>query len=131
MLADEGAKLEAGTIYVAPGEVHLKLGPDRTVTLDHEPPHLHRPSADELFRSLAEQAGRAGIGVVLTGMGDDGAEGLVALRRAGGRALGQDQATSAVFGMARAARDAGAAQELLPLDRLAEAIRRAVEEAPT
>jgi two-component system chemotaxis response regulator CheB len=89
---------------------------------------VHRPSADELFRSVADQAGPAGIGVVLTGMGEDGAQGLLAMRRRGAATLAQDEATSAVFGMPRAAERLGAVTDLLPLGKLAIAIQRAVRQ---
>jgi two-component system chemotaxis response regulator CheB len=96
--------------------------------LDPSPATTHRPSADQLFGSVAERAGARGIGVLLTGMGEDGARGLLELQRQGGRTLGQDEATSAVFGMPRAAQRLGAVGELLPLELLAAAIRRAVAE---
>jgi two-component system chemotaxis response regulator CheB len=92
------------------------------------PVTIHRPSADELLRSVAEHAGPAGIGVVLTGMGDDGARGLLALRQRGGRTLAQDEATSAVFGMPSASERLGAVTELVALGDIAGAVMRAVRE---
>ena len=80
---------------------------------------------------MAESAGRAGIGVLLTGMGDDGARGLLAIRQQGGRTFAQDEASSTVFGMPKAAARIGAVTELLPIDRLADAVRRAVQEVRT
>jgi two-component system chemotaxis response regulator CheB len=100
----------------------------RTVMLDQAPPSLHRPSADELFRSLAAHAGKAGIGVVLSGMGDDGAVGLLALRDAGGTTLVQDRASSAVHGMPGAAQRLDAASRTVPLQRIPAAIQAAVRE---
>jgi two-component system chemotaxis response regulator CheB len=126
VLATDGVLLRPGVVYLAPHGQHLKLGRgDRTV-LDIAPPLLHRPSADQLFLSMAARAGRRGVGVVLTGMGDDGAVGLLALRRAGGATLVQDRETSAVYGMPSAAGRLDAADRELPLDRLAGAIRAAV-----
>ena len=129
-LGDHGAALESGTVYIARGDMHLRLGPERKLVLGREPDTIHRPSADELFHSLAEHAGPAGIGVVLTGMGDDGAAGLLALRQAGGTTLAQDEASCAVFGMPRAAQRVGAVAEMLPLQRIARAIARATTEVP-
>lgn len=128
-LAEHGQEAVAGRAYVGPGDLHLRLGPKRTLLLSPDPPTLHRPSADVLFASVAEHAGAAGVGVVLTGMGDDGSDGLLALRRAGGRALAQDEGSSTVFGMPRAAQAAGAAHQMLPLEDISRAVRRAVEEA--
>ena len=128
-LARDGALLEAGRVYLAPANLHLKLGPGLTAVLDANPATLHRPSADILFESLAEQAGRRAVGVLLTGMGEDGAAGLMAIRRAGGRTIAQDQGSSAVYGMPRAASRLGAAQEVLALDKIAAAILKAARGA--
>ncbi|HWD71449.1 MAG TPA: chemotaxis protein CheB, partial [Actinomycetota bacterium] len=107
-LARHGATALPGRVYVAGGGRHLRLDARRRLALSTLPVTIHRPSADELLRSVAEHAGAAGIGVVLTGMGDDGARGLLALRQRGGRTLAQDEATSAVFGMPSASRRLGA-----------------------
>ena len=93
--------------------------------LDPEPAHLYRPSADELFASMAEISGGDAIAALLTGMGDDGAAGLLAMRQAGGTTIVQDEASSAVFGMPGAAQRLGAASQILPLERIARAILRA------
>jgi len=118
----------AGRIYFAPGGRHLRYTANNRLELATAPVTVHRPSADELFRSVAEQAGPAAVGVLLTGMGDDGAKGLLAIRRRGGHTFAQDEESSAVFGMPKAADRLGAVTELLPLDKLAAAIRRAVRE---
>jgi two-component system chemotaxis response regulator CheB len=89
---------------------------------------MHRPSADELFQSVAEAAGPAGVGVLLTGMGEDGAKGLLAIHQHGGHTLAQDKASSAVFGMPKAAQRLGAVTELHPLSKMAAGIQRAVRE---
>ena len=120
-----------GRIYIAPGGTHLRLGTNRRLELAERPVTVHRPSANELFTSVADNAGSAGIGVLLTGMGDDGAEGLLAIRRHGGVTLAQDEASSAVFGMPQAADRLGAVIEMLPLARMATAIQRAVQRAYT
>ena len=124
-LAVDGASLRPGTIHVAPGEVHLRLGSGDRAVLDDQPLTLHRPSADVLFSSIAD-APRPRVGVLLTGMGSDGARGLLRLREHGGVTIVQDEPTSAVFGMPGAAVRAGAAEQILPLDRIAPAILRAV-----
>jgi two-component system, chemotaxis family, protein-glutamate methylesterase/glutaminase len=124
-LAVAGAKLERGVVYIAGGGRHLRVGPDRRIILHAEPPSLHRPSADQLFASVADNIGPDGIGVVLTGMGDDGAAGLLALREAGGVTIAQDEATSAVYGMPRAAFRLGAAGEICALENVADAVLRA------
>jgi two-component system chemotaxis response regulator CheB len=86
----------------------------------------HRPSVDVLFRSVAQAAGTNAVGVILTGMGDDGAAGLLEMRRAGAHTVAQDEATSVVFGMPRKAIRIGAVEEVLPLPRIAgHVLRRA------
>jgi two-component system chemotaxis response regulator CheB len=127
-LAEHGRTIRPGRVYVAPGEQHLRLGANLRLELAANPVGIHRPSADELFSSVAERAGTAGIGVLLTGMGDDGARGLLAIQRRGGHTLAQDEATCAVFGMPKAAKRLGAVRDLLPLGEIPAAIRRAVRE---
>lgn len=119
----------SGRVYFAPGGKHLRYCANGRLELDEHPDTVHRPSADELFQSVADHAGPAGIGVLLTGMGDDGARGLLAMHRQGGTTLAQDEASSAVFGMPKAALRLGAVGEMVPIDRLAASIRRAVHEA--
>jgi two-component system chemotaxis response regulator CheB len=123
-IAEHGERAKPGQVYLAPGGVHLRLGRRSCLELDTEPASIHRPSADILFTSVAEQSGPAGIGVVLTGMGDDGARGLLAIRRRGGHTIAQDEESSAVFGMPRAAQRLGAVGDLHPLSQVAAAIRQ-------
>jgi len=115
-------RVERGRVLVAPGGRHMRLARDGTgyiVRLDKSPPVNHqRPSADVLFSSMAKVAGRDGVGVVLTGMGEDGARGLLEMRRAGAYTLAQDEATCVVFGMPRAAIELDAAREVAPLQDL-------------
>jgi two-component system chemotaxis response regulator CheB len=124
--AEEGERLLAGTAYLAPGHAHLALR--RTASglvcalSQGEPVNRHRPAVDVLFQSLAEAAGRQAIGVLLTGMGKDGAQGLLALRRAGAWTLAQDQASCVVYGMPREAVAIGAAVESAPLAEVAQRI---------
>lgn len=124
-IAQHDEFLRPGRVYLAPGGAHLRLSATRRLELHSEPVTIHRPSADQLFESVAQQ-GQAAIGVLLTGMGDDGANGLLAIHRNGGRTLAQDEDSCVVFGMPRAAQRLGAVTAMLPLDQLATAIQRAV-----
>ncbi|MCF4123144.1 response regulator [Antribacter sp. KLBMP9083] len=117
-----------GRVYFAPGGRHLHYAAGGMLELVESPVTTHRPSADELFRSVARTAGRAGVGVLLTGMGDDGALGLLAIHRSGGSTLAQDEGSSTVFGMPKAAVGVGAVTELLRIDKLADAVQQAVRE---
>ncbi len=130
-LAVHGDVARAGHVYVAPPELHLRLGPRRTLGLHRLPELLSRPSGDELLRSVADHAGPRGVGAVLTGMGDDGARGLLALRERGGATFAQDAASSTVDGMPRAARELGAAQRTLPLEELGVALVDAARRVPS
>jgi two-component system, chemotaxis family, protein-glutamate methylesterase/glutaminase len=115
--------LTAG-VWIAPDGAHLKLEAGMTLVLDPDTADgHHRPSGDLLFASMAAAAGEGAVGVVLTGMGRDGARGIEALRRAGGRAIAQDEETSAIFGMPRAAAEAGA-DIVLPIGAIAGALVR-------
>jgi two-component system chemotaxis response regulator CheB len=124
VLATDGTVPRPDTVYVAPSGTHLRLSPQRRLVLSRVPPRLHTPSADELFESLASSAGARGVGVVLTGMGDDGATGLLVLRQAGGLTIAQDEHSSAVWGMPGAAWRSGAAARLVPLEDIAPTLLR-------
>jgi two-component system, chemotaxis family, protein-glutamate methylesterase/glutaminase len=117
--AEDGQQILRGHAYVAPGDMHLLLvrdGARYVCRLDGGPPvNRHKPSVDVLFRSVAQQAGRNAIGVILTGMGKDGALGLKEMRDAGARTVAQDEATSIVWGMPGEAVAVGAAADVLPL----------------
>lgn len=121
-LATDGAPLVPGTIHIAPGgETHLTVqagSPPRCRLIRGDKRSGHRPSVDILMES-AVALGPLAIGAILTGMGRDGAEGLAALRRAGGRCLAQDEASSVVFGMPRVALELGGAEAAVPLPRMA------------
>jgi two-component system response regulator WspF len=119
-VAREGVIPEAGHVYLAAGDSHLVVRKNGTLGCQREPSDaLYRPSADVLFESVAENWKGRAVGVVLSGMGRDGAAGLAKLRAAGARTVAQDKATSAVYGMPRAAAEAGAASDVLPLERIA------------
>jgi two-component system chemotaxis response regulator CheB len=124
--ARDGAPLTNGNVYVAPGgENHLRIsgkGPFRCRVSPGDLVNGHRPSVDVLFSSVAAVARSRAIGVILTGMGRDGAAGLKAMRQAGAHTLGQDEATSVVYGMPKAAFEIGAAERQLPLEEIASAI---------
>lgn len=122
--ATEGAPLERGRVYLAPGGVaHLEVSgaAPRCHLVEGDPVTGHRPSVDVLFRSVARLK-RPATGVILTGMGKDGAQGLLEMRQAGASTLGQDEASSVVYGMPRAAFELGAVERQLPLSRLPAAI---------
>ncbi len=123
--AVDGAPLKAGHVYIAPGGTrHLEVAGRASLRCSLREGTLvsgHRPSVDTLFSSVARLGGR-GVGVILTGMGADGAAGLAEIRAAGGRTLGQDEATSIVYGMPRAAHEKGAVERQLPLPHIADAI---------
>ena len=125
-IATDGAALEVDHVYLAPPDLHMKVTAGRTIALDSEPRILHRPSADILFGSMADHVAPAAVGVLLTGMGDDGAAGLLRMRSAGARSIAQDEDSSAVYGMPREAERLGAAEQVLPLERIAGAVIRAV-----
>ena len=124
----DGQYIMAGHVYIAPGSKHLLVERDGAryrCRLNNGPPvNRHCPSVDVLFRSVAQNVGPNAVGVILTGMGDDGARGLKEMLEAGARTMAQDEASSVVWGMPGAAVKLGAAQEILPLGRVAENIMR-------
>ncbi|OZI60295.1 protein-glutamate methylesterase/protein-glutamine glutaminase [Bordetella genomosp. 11] len=125
--ATHGERVLPGHVYLAPGgESHMRLGrsgANYIVELDpSEPVNRHRPSVDVLFHSVAVAAGRNAVGVILTGMGKDGAAGLLEMKRAGARTLAQDEASCVVFGMPREAIALGAADEVVALETMSERI---------
>lgn len=124
-VARDGEVLVAGTIRVGPVGYHLTVGHAGQVVLDSDVTvDGHRPSVTRLFNSVAAQAARRTLGVLLTGMGRDGASGLLALRKAGGRTVAQDEDSSVVYGMPRAAAELGAAEEVLPLSAIGARLLR-------
>ncbi|MGQ0529272.1 MAG: protein-glutamate methylesterase/protein-glutamine glutaminase, partial [Panacagrimonas sp.] len=124
--ARDGQQIVPGHVYIAPGDWHLRVvrdGARYVCRLDQSAPvNRHRPSCDVLLKSVAENAGVNAVGAILTGMGDDGARGLLAMREAGCRTLVQDEASSVVWGMPGAAHKLGAAEQVLPLSRIADAL---------
>ncbi len=126
MEAKDGMPLRAGQIYVAPGDFHMtikrKSGAPIIVLDQHPPENFCRPAVDPLFRSVAEVYGSEALGVVLTGMGHDGAAGAQAIVGAGGSVIAQDEASSVVWGMPGAVAAAGAASAIEPLAKIGPAI---------
>lgn len=121
-LAAEGMALCPGQVLVAPDRYDLLVQPDGTVHLSGLPLLIQRPAIDIVMQSVAAVYGERSLGVLLTGMGRDGAIGMQAIRRAGGYAIAQDEATSAIFGMPRAAIELGAVDAVLPPQRIAETL---------
>ncbi|KAF7598906.1 MAG: chemotaxis protein CheB [Candidatus Dactylopiibacterium carminicum] len=117
--AVNGERVQPGTAYIAPGHSHLQVrrvsGGFQCDLSRSEPVNRHRPSVDVLFHSAAVQVGRQGVGVMLTGMGKDGAQGMLAMRQAGCHNICQDQESSVVWGMPREATINGAAHEVAAL----------------
>jgi two-component system, chemotaxis family, protein-glutamate methylesterase/glutaminase len=125
-IAQDGGHALPGHVYVAPGGAHLKLASSGRLALEQSPEITHRPSVDELFRSVAANAGEAAVAVLLTGMGEDGADGLMEVRERGGTTIVQNAETSAVYGMPQAAAHAGAAEHVLPLEEIGPAVLKAL-----
>ncbi|RQH06044.1 chemotaxis response regulator protein-glutamate methylesterase [Paraburkholderia dinghuensis] len=124
--AEHGERVLPGHAYIAPGHAHLLLarsGANYIANLSDDPPvNRHRPSVDVLFRSAAQHAGKNAIGVILTGMGRDGAAGLLDMRRAGAYTFAQDEASCIVFGMPREAIAMGAADDVAPLSDMSRRV---------
>ncbi len=128
VIAREGVRPQAGHVYVAPGDRHLTLGPGGLLTLVDEPPvGGQRPSATLLFRSVARVAGPRGLGVLLTGMGEDGAAGLLDMHLAGAATIAEHESSAVVYGMPAAAVRLKAAGTVLPLDLIAPRVLRATQ----
>ena len=121
--AYDGAPLAEGHVYLAPGgEAHLEVARGKCRLVRSGPVNGHRPSVDVLFNSVAASAGASAVGLILTGMGQDGAAGLLAMRKAGAHTFGQDEASCVVYGMPKAAKAIGAVERELPLAKLSHAI---------
>uniref|UniRef100_A0A6V7KI56 protein-glutamate methylesterase n=1 Tax=Bracon brevicornis TaxID=1563983 RepID=A0A6V7KI56_9HYME len=122
--AEDGERVLPGHAYIAPGASHLELvksGANYQIRLNYEPPvNRHRPSVDVLFRSVAQYAGRNAVGVILTGMGNDGAVGMLAMHQAGAYTLAQNEASCVVFGMPREAIAMGGVDEVVDLSQVSQ-----------
>jgi len=127
--AQDGVLILPVQAYIAPGDLHLAVERDgaryRCRLRDHAPVNRHRPSVDVLFRSVAEHVGQNAVGVILTGMGADGARGLKDMRDKGALTIAQDEKSSVVWGMPGAAVALGAVDRILPIERIAQGLVRA------
>jgi two-component system chemotaxis response regulator CheB len=133
--AQHGDVIEPGHAYIAPGSHHLEIarqnGRYMCALNDGPPVSGHRPSVDVLFRSAARTAGKSAVGVILTGMGKDGAEGLYEMRQAGAITLGQDEQSSLIYGMPKVAFERGGVMHQHSLADMAHAVINACEDHPS
>jgi two-component system chemotaxis response regulator CheB len=128
VMGGSGKRLQPGTVTVAPSGLNLLVRDHLRVVCEPAPERqFHVPGIDASFLSIADSVGAEAVGVMLTGMGRDGAEGLRVMRERGASTIGQDEATSAVYGMPQAAFAAGAVERQLPLPEIGAAIRTLVE----
>lgn len=127
-LAQQNELPEPGTVLIAPDDRHMQISDRGTVLLHNSPPYKGlRPSANYLFFSMARVYNRRAIGIILTGMGDDGVEGLIDLHQQGGLVLAQDEASSVVYGMPREAAMRNAVDHIMPVDQMGQALLQCVE----
>jgi two-component system chemotaxis response regulator CheB len=124
--AEDGDRLEIGRIYLAPGgDRHMEISnptAPRCMLVEGGPVNGHRPSVDVMFQSVARLAGRKAVGIILTGMGRDGAAGLLEMHKAGATTIGQNEKTCVVYGMPRVAHEIGAVDFQLPLNQIGEEV---------
>jgi len=130
--AEDGDRVINGRVYIAPGDYHMKIyrsgGQYKIQIVEGEKVNGHRPSVDVMMFSVAEHVGANAYGVILTGMGNDGAKGLKAMKEAGAKTIGQNEATCVVYGMPKVAFDIGAVDMQLPLDDIPNALIRLVKQ---
>lgn len=125
----KGDELKAGTMYIAPNGFHMVVNSSRRIAFNSDPPIMsHRPSGDILLKSVADSFGPRAIGVILSGMGSDGAEGIRELKIQGGKTIAQAESDCVVFGMPKSAIKLGAVDKVLPLDLIAAEIIRMLGE---
>src|SRR5215472_9701086 len=123
--AESGEIIVQGQIYVCPGSHHMRVSPSGRVSLDDGPRiNGYRPCADLMLESAAEYAGPMAIGIILTGMGNDGAKGVQAVRAAGGHTIAQDESTAVIFGMPQEAIQSGSVDQVLPMDWIYRAVEK-------
>ena len=130
-VAEEGELLKPACVYVSPSETHLTVTSSHRVALQNRVAgEIYRPSCDHLLASVAEVYGADAIGIIMTGMGRDGAAGLLKIKQAGGVTLAQDEASSVIYGMNQEAVKLGAVHHEVALEHLAEEMQRALESSP-
>ncbi len=133
--AQDGERVLPGHVYIAPGDRHMRLtlsGANYMIALDDsEPVNRHRPSVEVLFQSVATVAGPNALGVMLTGMGRDGAAAMLEMKQAGAFNIAQDEASCVVFGMPKEAIAVGAVDEVLPVTSIAERLQSRLAEIGT
>lgn len=129
-VAEDGEVIRPGTVYFAPDDLQMQVSADHRIRLraDLPPWGKHRPSANHLLQSAGESYGERAVGIILTGMGDDGVTGLKAMRDRGALTIAQDQVSSLIYGMPRVAVESGAAALVLPLERIADELMRVLKE---
>lgn len=129
--AKDGERIMPGNAYIAPGDKHMEIvrsGADYRIRLNDGPlVSGHKPAVDVMFESLARVVGKNTVATVLTGMGKDGAKGLLALKESGAITMAQDEASCVVYGMPKAAVEIGATSHIIPLDKMSKALTQAVE----
>lgn len=126
--AKQGDIIEKDTVYIAPGGYHMEIGLDKKIHLNTDPTIWGvRPAVDKLFISAVKVYNSSLVGVVLTGMGRDGAQGIVEIKKNGGVTISEDQSTCTIYGMPKAAYETGMVDEVLPIDRVASRIVKIVE----
>lgn len=122
-VAEQGDVLEAGTVYVSPSEKHMEINSSKSVSLlNRSPKDIYRPSCDTLLLSAARVYGGGSIGVILTGMGNDGVAGMKMIKDSGGTTIAQDNKTSVVYGMNKVAIDSGCIDSVLSIDEIAAGV---------
>lgn len=129
--AEHGEMMQTGCAYVCPGDCHLRVAPPGKIVLDNGPRIAgYRPSIDVTLESVAALAGPSAVAAILTGMGNDGCRGVLAIQENGGLVLAQDESTSVIFGMPSEAIKSGAVEQVLPLEEIAGAITRRLSVFP-
>jgi two-component system chemotaxis response regulator CheB len=125
--AEPGEIVQPGTVYICPGTHHMRVSPTGHIQLDDGPRISgYRPCADVTLETAAAYAGPLTVGVVMTGMGNDGSRGILAVKQAGGHVIAQDEATSVIFGMPAEAIKTGAVDQVAPLDGIYAGIEKRV-----
>jgi two-component system chemotaxis response regulator CheB len=128
--ASDGEYINPGTVYVSPSESHMEVTADKRIAfVERHPKDIYRPSCDRLLSSVAKAYGQRSIGVILTGMGSDGAMGIKKIKESGGLTIAQDEKTSIVFGMNKVAIDSGCVDKILPIDEIGNEIINIVGKA--